>query len=247
MVKDKAPLSMEVDELLRKLYEAGVDWLVVESGGDRWFVHKDRLISFIGMGLGESSIVSVLKERKSASKARSDDVPLGKAVFLNEKGLGFFEFDRPEDRPVWWKVPMPLVCISGEKIDLNPKAEEVLGDFKISKKDRAIVIKKGEHLITSRNRRIFLSRLEGAFFVAEDVSCDFSVAEDVGWWASVGKALWERLVDKGFKVIKRDHMDQIDNRSEMITCRWDKEVIGYLELTEPLDTSRRRTGRTDKP
>ncbi|MDD4835699.1 MAG: hypothetical protein PHU72_01160 [Dethiosulfovibrio sp.] len=245
MPKAKDALSMEVDGLLRKLYEVGADWLVVESRGDRWFLHKDRLISFIGMGLGETSIASVLRDKVPSLRADAPDVPIGKSVFLDENGLSMFEPEKVESRPSWWEVPIPLVFMGGDGLDLNPKARDVFGMLEIPKKDVSAAIQNGEHLVSLMGKRIYLSRLEGFFFVAEDVSGDFSLAEDVGWWASVGRALWDRLIDKGFKVSKRERMDQIDGGSEMVTCRWDKEVLGYLEIVEPGRTPRKRTGRKD--
>lgn len=244
MPKRKDALSTEVDELLRKLYEVGVDWLVVESHGERWFLHKDRLISFIGMGLGESSIASVLKDKGPSLKNEPQDISIERSVLLDEKGLNMLEPGMARARPAWWDVPMPIIFM-GDVLDLNPKARDVFGSLEVPKKDVAAAIKNGEHLMSFMDKRIFLSRLEGLFFLAEDVSGDFSLAEDVGWWASVGRALWERLTDKGFTIFKRERMDQIDNGSEMVTCRWDKDVLGYLEIVDPAVIPRKPTGRKD--
>ncbi|WP_085543496.1 hypothetical protein [Dethiosulfovibrio salsuginis] len=243
MTKAKGGLSMEVDELLRKLYETGVDWLVVDWNERRWSIHKDRLVSFIGMGLGEWSIKSILEKKSSCLKGEVDGDFTGKAVFLSEGGI-----DRsPKEslkRPVWWEVPIPIVRMV-TPLELNPKAEALLGGIKIGPKDRAMAVSQGKHLLSCGGLSIFLSKLEGDFFMAEDVSGDCSLAEDVGWWASVGKALWDRLIEKGFQIVKKDRMDQVGDCSEMVTCRWDRDVLGYLEIIEPRKTRRRSAGRTD--
>lgn len=244
MVNSKDGLSMEVDELLRKLYETGADWLVVDNGR-RWPIHKDKLVSLIGMGLGEWPIKSILEKKSSCLRTKDVDSISERFVLLSHDGVTVLDGESA-DLPLWWEVPIPVVRISKDGVEQNTRSEKLFGEMAISKKDIALLLDQGEAMVSCGGSRLFISRLEGDFFTVEDVSGDLSLAEDLGWWASVGKALWERLLDKGFKVTKKDRMDQVEDSSELVTCRWDRDVLGYLEIIEPRKTRRKSAGRTDQ-
>ncbi len=228
------PFSEEVDSLLRKLYALGMDWLVVEYKGRKWTIHKDRLVSFIGMGLGDRPIKSII-EKKGSLIRDEEDLPEGKILLLDKDGLRISKYsgnDKEEELPPWWSVPLPLVCIKNKGVTPNPKASNCFGRIVLTEKDRKSLASDGELIISREGKRIYLSRMEGDFFLVEDVSGDFSLAEDVGWWAAVGRALFDRLESRGFSVERRERMDQAEDGSELITCSWDKEVLGYLEIRD---------------
>lgn len=228
--KGPSPFSEEVDSLLRKLYALGMDWLVVDLNGREWAIHKDRLVSFIAMGLGSESIESMLEKKGSLIKSEEDG-PKGKVLFLDKKGLRIEDYtDKESELPPWWSVPLPLVCIKSQKAVLNPRASDCFGSIALTDRDRRSLTSRGELIISVKDKRIYLSRMEENFYLAEDVSGDFSLAEDVGWWAAVGKALFERLRSQGFSVERKDRKDRTDDGSETVVCSWDREIMGYLKI-----------------
>jgi hypothetical protein len=225
--------SVPVDELLRKLYSLRIDWVVVEKRKKKIVLHKERLISFMGMGLGDSPLEDVLKGKRFSS---FEDIPQGeKVLFLDEKGGRIEDFDRePPDAPVtpsWWSVPLPIVKIDGGA-ELNEKAAALFGRLSLTAKEIKSLGEKGEALLSKGKKRVYLSEIEGPYYLAEDVSGEISMAEDIGWWAAVGRALAERLRREGKDLVRRDRMSQAEVDNELLPCRWENDLLGYLEIKD---------------
>ncbi|MDR3278992.1 MAG: hypothetical protein LBT23_00620, partial [Synergistaceae bacterium] len=74
---------------------------------------------------------------------------------------------------------------------------------------------------------------EGTFLL-EDISGDFEMAEELVWWAAVGRAFFHRLEENG-AVIRRvsPYEDPPATAAEIIPCSWEGEHLGSLAIELP--------------
>lgn len=234
---EKEETTLVVDDILRQLYVLGLNWLVVEDEGRRWVLHKEKLIAYIGMGLAGEPVLDVLAEK--GKPLLNEPVELeDKKVLLISQGKSSVKvwdelLNTVPDLPPWWEVPVPVVRINRESLDLNEEALSLFPEISLSSSEIKILIEKGE-LIYSLNEtdRLFLHRMKGSYFFVEDIGKDLSVAEDIGWWSSVGKALVERLRRENYNVerVNNGLFDRSDEKSEFLPCGWNGELLGYLKI-----------------
>ncbi len=233
-------LSISVEEALRRLYGHRADWLLVEGNGGRWTLRKERLVAFMGMGLGEASIVDVLMERGCPAK---DESLIGSPVLvLDGHGFRLIQMDehvqviekgQNEELPDWWHVPLPLIAVFRNKITANRRMLQEFGALLIPSQDIRFLEVKGTLLLAHGERRLYLSRLEGHFYLVEDVRCDVSLAKDIGGWAAVGHTLWDRAERRGEVLVRLDRMADGKDEAEILPCRWENELLGYIEIDGP--------------
>jgi len=74
-------------------------------------------------------------------------------------------------------------------------------------------------------------RLEGDIFALEDSTSDITTAEEVAWWAAIGKA-WTAVLDLENRAYRRCGEEEAERlRSEknvVHPCEWGGELLGYF-------------------
>ena len=112
-------------------------------------------------------------------------------------------------------------------------AETLARQMKSMLADKTITVKEKK-----RERTFSLLPLGENIFMAEDISGDFEMAEELVWWASVGRAFFTRLEENG-AVIRRFSplQEPPETAAEVIPCFWEGELIGRLAVGLPADTA----------
>jgi hypothetical protein len=142
--------------------------------------------------------------------------------------------------PAWWDVPLPLLSVREKTLRINKKGKELFGEISISHKEVERALCKSEHLLSlrapNRETTILLSPLDRGIYLMEDVSADIRAAEDIAFWAAVGKAFVARLEEQGVRVQqwRIDDVPQTSPEGEVLTCVWEDRFLGYVSLDPPV-------------
>jgi len=94
---------------------------------------------------------------------------------------------------------------------------------------------KNEFLVTLEGGEsrcsVTFRRLEGDIFVLEDSTSDIAAAEEVAWWAAVGKA-WAAALDRENRSYRRcgeEEAEDLRSREALVlACEWGGELLGYF-------------------
>jgi hypothetical protein len=266
--KDMLTSGSNVQAVLRALYFYGADYIMMQIGQNEQLIHKEQLVSLLELGRELATIediVSVVLNKPMSAKMQIEDIapdtPL--LVFVQkgegaEGGLSRATFGEYRERkireaeiplPDWWNVPLPLLYIDGKRLSMNGRAAEIIPcdaetlarQMKSMPADKTITIKEKK-----RERTFSLLPLCENIFMAEDISGDFEMAEELVWWASVGRAFFTRLEENG-AVIRRfsPRQDPPETAAEVIPCFWEGELIGRLAVELPSDAA--DEGRKPEP
>ena len=257
---DMLTTSSNVREVLRALYFYGPDYILIKMGSKERLVHKEQLVSLLELGKASSTIEDImtapLNEPMSA-RMQLEDIPQDTflLVFV-QKGSGkagdlsrttFEEYreraikDSAIPLPDWWDVPLPLLFTDGESVVLNDHgillmpcdAATLAKQVERMARDRIITIKEKK-----RERTFSLQPLDETIFLIEDISGDFEMAEDLVWWAAVGKAFYRRLEENGAVIRRLSPFEKLpDNSADVIPCSWEGELVGSVVIGVPGDTA----------
>lgn len=237
-------LHSSVLVLLRTLYRMVLDYCVLKPSGDSGSVvvfTKDQLISLIersspDIAVGDIPDLAVrglfrpvsISDRERVQvlvvgEAGADVMPAGKA--LTATGPSF---------PAWWEVPVALALKREGKLYFNPTALAVFPhDLKkiavrdLPDRDEFMVKLEGGGSVPGV---IAFRRLEKNVFMLEDCTGDIAAAEEISWWAAVGRA-WAEMLDREKRKYRR--CDEAESQAlhaayEVLPCEWDGELRGYF-------------------
>lgn len=253
-----------VQDMLRAMFLYGCDYFVLaDKDGDCVF-HKDRLVGLLEQGQ-EGVTLEKLRYLPAGeppvSRARIEDAPPETQILrfadsaLSKSDLAEYRRMKVEASqnlpPVWWQAPMPMFRVCGEVMEYNDaacalipqnarlaaRAEEVLADSMLTC---------GEN---GRESTFAVTALDGGVYLLEDISGDFEMAEDLVWWAAVGRALVRRMEKNGL-ILNRllPHEEAPADASEVLTCSWEGEEMGKLSISIPAAAaSPGRAGETSAP
>jgi hypothetical protein len=245
-------------EVLRALYFYGADYIMLKVGRRERLVHKEQLISLMELSHESANINEIsdmtLPEPASA-KTRVEDVPSDTALllFLRKGGgtagvLSMTSFGEYRERkikesdiayPEWWGAPLPLLYMDDERVALNDAAgakipcdaKGLAAQTEKMKRDGIIAVKH-----KNREMTFSLNHLEENVYLIEDVSGDFEMAEELVWWAAVGKAFVRRLEENGTTVRRMSPLEAPpDSAAEILPCLWDNEHLGSIAIGIPSD------------
>ena len=257
-----------VQEVLRALYFYGADYIMFKIGRREKLVHKEQLISLMELGNERTTIdemsVMTLPEPVSA-KTRVEDVPPDTALlmFFRKEGgpagvLSMTSFGEYRERkikeaeavyPEWWGAPIPLLYMDNERVALNDaagakipcEARELAAQADKMKRDGIITVKDKKREFT-----FSLHPLEENVYLIEDISGDFEMAEELVWWAAVGKAFVRRLEENGAVVRRMSPLEAPPaSAAEVIPCSWENESLGSVVIGMPGDAGWNATQETD--
>ena len=246
--------------LLRTLYRMGLNYCVLPPTGEYAYAivfTKDQLVSLIERSNSEMFIAEIPKHViqglfkpvaifKSDSSS-SDFVSNGgfaeperlQVLIIEEDGAKVSSLKealapRMPDFPEWWEAPVPFAMCGYGKLHINRTALLMFGpDLKrmsigdIPDKNEFLVILEGG----ASHCSVTFRRLEGDIFVLEDSTSDITTAEEVAWWAAVGKA-WTAALDLEKRAYRRCDEEEAEYlRSEKTLvhpCEWGGELLGYF-------------------
>ncbi|MDR3354514.1 MAG: hypothetical protein LBO21_05705 [Synergistaceae bacterium] len=252
-------LSSTPKEMLRALYFYGVDHLILNLNRRELLLHKDQLIALLEHG-GADSTISELTSRTAgeqmSARGEIEEVPQNTPLLLfsqtRRDGGGpklelvkitFREYRERKIRentivlPEWWSIPLPILHVTEDSIFLNDKAQGLVPGGAMSlasqmdriRDDRIVTLSGDEG-----DRTFSLFALTDDSYLIEDISGDFEMAEDLVWWAAVGRALVRRMEDEGLTVKRLSSYEKPpEDAAEVIQCSWDGEVLGSLVVDFP--------------
>jgi hypothetical protein len=247
-----------VQELLRALFFYSTDYIMLKIGRREKLVHKEQMISLMELGRESMTVyemsVMTLPEPVSA-KTRVEDVQPDTALLMfSRKGGGpagslsktsFGEYREQKIKeaetvyPEWWGAPLPLLYMDNERVALNDTAAA-----KISCDAKGLAAQAGkmkrDGIITVKDKKremtFSLNPIEENVYLVEDVSGDFEMAEELVWWAAVGKAFVRRLEENGAMVRRMSPLETSPAASaEVLSCFWDNELLGSIVIGMPGD------------
>ena len=132
--------------------------------------------------------------------------------------------------PEWWEAPVPFAMCTRMGMRLNPTAVVMFGaDLErlsvtaLPEKDEFIVELEG------KGRPCFLAfrRLEPDIFTLDDCTGDLMEAQDISWWAAVGRA-WISKLEADGQSWRRAETLPADFKGQAWPCEWQGRFLGYL-------------------
>ena len=271
---DMLSVSSNVREVLRALYFYGPDYIMIKMGGGERLVHKEQLVSLLELGKASATIediMSVSLNEPMSARMQLEDIPQDTFLLVFEQkrngktgDLSRVTFEEYRENaikesavsfPDWWEVPLPLLFMDGERVVLNEQgvrlmpcdAAALAQQAKRMARDRIVTIKEKKH-----ERTFSLRPLEESIYLIEDISGDFEMAEDLVWWAAVGKAFYRRLEENGAVIRRLSPFEKPpENFAEVIPCLWEGELVGSVAVGIPgeaaLDEPSESTETLDEP
>ncbi|HQF92089.1 MAG TPA: hypothetical protein PL162_08465 [Synergistaceae bacterium] len=256
-----------LQEGLRALFLLGADGIQLKGeDGSRIVLAKEHLIVLLERGLGDETLGALARHPewcRPYRESRGALSPEMRIIQLEPEGrpegdalteLEKFHGDG-EEVPCWWSIPLPLLAQRKDRVMLNrhgqglfPEASPTLGDV-----HRALA---RDHLMSwpdqeGKSAKTFLLvPLTEEVFLLEDVSSDMALAEDVAWWAAVGKALLAYNEARGYRIrLWRGVASPPEflSNEEAISCQWEGQFLGSLVLEPPSKPVRRRTPKPSPP
>ncbi len=249
---DMLSAASTVQEVLRAMYLYSADYILVVVGRKERLLHKDQLVALLEQGR-ESVTLSELQSAELrdplSAKMQMEEIPQNMPLLLFAQGeLSRTTFEEYREQkimettarlPEWWDVPLPLLYVRDDSLSLNSAALALIpGGAKAiaGQVDKLL----SERLITLRekkmDRTLTLTPLSDEVFFLEDISGDFEMAEDLVWWAAVGRAFVRRMEGNGLAVCRLSPYENApENAAEIIPCSWEGELMGKLALVLPAE------------
>ncbi|MDR1875556.1 MAG: hypothetical protein LBQ90_11175 [Synergistaceae bacterium] len=248
-------------ELLRALYEMVLDYCVLRLSGDSekpLVFAKDQLISLIERNSPETAIADLpeLAARGFFRPVTLPDPENLRVLVVGENGADVSPIREAlaygPSLPEWWEAPLPLAICSEKKLHFNPAAIQVFGPevkrlaaCNLPDRDEFLVELEG----VSEPCLLAFRRLTQNVFTLEDSTGDAALAEDIAWWASIGKA-WAATLDGEKRAYRRCAESEVENlRGEnmVLPCEWEGRLLGYFCVekpeTKPPRAAKARRGR----
>lgn len=134
------------------------------------------------------------------------------------------------DFPEWWEAPIPLALCGRGRLKLNPTALYMFG-AELERLNAVSLPEKDEFIVEleGKGKPCFLafSRLEPNVFTIDDCTGDLVEAQDISWWAAVGRTLTKDFEKQG-KSWRRADSIPADFSGQAWPCEWQGRFLGYL-------------------
>ncbi|GHV54222.1 hypothetical protein FACS1894216_13810 [Synergistales bacterium] len=248
--KDMLTINSTTGEILRALFTYGAEYIMLIISGTEHLIRKDKVTWLMGQGAATmKEMLSMTLSGTLASKMNIENIPPATRMLLFSNDelsvttLGEYRNQRIIEKkgsiPGWWGVPLPLLNIKDNRALLNDTAnanvtmrDNIKSNYidKI-REERLLVIGTG----SNKKTYSFVPLTEHTYLI-EDVSGDFETAEDLVWWASVGKAFVRHMEDNGLTVKRlppKAPIPEGDSIAEVISCSWEDEAVGSLVIELP--------------
>ena len=146
---------------------------------------------------------------------------------------------REPDYPDWWEAPLPFVLRDRGRVHANRTAQRMFGPD-LERLSAPDFPDRDEFLVELEGRETpyFLTfrRLEPDVFILEDSTGDLLEAQELSWWAAVGKA-WTNLLDEEGRHWRR--ADSPNAGEKGYPCEWKGRFWGFLCVAEKSEAVRR--------
>lgn len=229
--------EITIDEALCLLFRHKAAGLFLYLDGNPIYIRQEELIAAMERGFGGSSLGYWLKKSHRSASELKDFSPdesivlmegascrLVKAVDLKGAAAG--------EMHSWMDLPFPLIHRSAAgELSMNGVAENLF-EGKImpsSLFDQAL--KEREALYFVNDKPFLLRHLGYGYFTLEEIDEEVELAQEIIWWAAVGKALSERLEGQDVEVKRLPEnfpLNGVDG--ELLLCSWGNTPLGYLLL-----------------
>ena len=249
--------------LLRTLYRLVLDYCAVttEDGRSTLLFTKDQLVALIERNSSEATVGDIPKLVQQGifrplSPEEAADAEHFQALVVEEESSSVLPvkealMPRGPDYPEWWKAPVPFALLDRGRLYVNPTAVLMFG-AELKRLSSCEFPDKSEFLVELENtgtfRSLMFRRLEPNLFVLEDVTEDISSAEEITWWAAVGKAWAAALDSEGRPYRRSEKVPEADTDGMVLSCEWNGQIMGYFcigerEKEEPKAPRDRETSR----
>ena len=227
--------------LLRTLYRLLLDYGVLwPDGSERAFVfRKEQLVALVERGQSEALVRDLPRlagEGLIRPVGPAEEADEGvRALVVERRGarvLPLAEAVAPwePEFPEWWEAPLPFAMSARGRMRINRTAALMFGSdlerlavSDLPERDEFIVDLEG------REAPCFLAfrRLEADIFILEDCTGELMEAQDISWWAAVGRA-WTASLEGEGKAWHREEAVPEGFAGEAWPCEWDGRLLGWL-------------------
>ena len=233
---------------LRTLFSTAAEYGVyIPESGDSIIINKGQLISMVERNCAEAMIKRLpqLAERnifKPLDIKNFDDSELEDSQALYVKNTGSFveklelalDPDAPQF-PEWWNAPVPFAMSSRGVLKLNDKALSMFGSG-LEKLNAAELPNRDEFIVRldglNGTRFIAFRYLSPGIFTIDDCTDDLNDAQDITWWAAVGKT-WIKEIEARGGTWQRFSNPPEGKIKNFRACEWNDELQGYLNIEMP--------------
>ncbi|MDO4785524.1 MAG: hypothetical protein Q4A13_01165 [Fretibacterium sp.] len=232
--------------LLRTLYSLRLDFGVLwPDGSEHAFVfRKDQLVALIGRGRSEALVRDLPDLAREGmirpvepEEAEAEGV---QALLVERRGgrvLPLSEAVAPWEPqfPEWWEAPLPFAMNARGRMRINRTASLMFGSD-LGRLSVAELPEKDEFIVELEGREppCFLAfrRLESDIFIIEDCTGELLEAQDISWWAAVGRA-WTASIEAEGRAWRREETAPPEGfPGRAWPCEWEGRVLGWLYVEE---------------
>lgn len=232
--------------LLRALYRLLLDYGALwPDGSEQAFVfHKDQLVVLIERGQSEAlvrDLPHLADEGLIRPVGPGEEDEGAQALLVERRGarvLPLAEAAAPWEPkfPEWWEAPLPFALCARGRMRINRTAALMFGTD-LERLSVADLPEKDEFIVDLEGREppCFLAfrRLEPDIFILEDCTGDLMEAQDISWWAGLGRT-WVASIEKEGRTWRREE-DALpeDFAGQAWPCEWEGRFLGWLCVEEP--------------
>ena len=231
---------------LRTLFSTSAEYGVyIPDSGGAVVINKGQLISMIERNCSEAMIKRLpqLAERnifKPLDITKIEENELEDSLALYVKNTGSFleslEFALDPDAPQfpeWWNAPVPFAMSSRGTLTLNDKAVSMFGTG-LEKLNASELPNRDEFIVRldglNGTRFIAFRYLSPGIFLIDDCTEDLTDAQDITWWAAVGRT-WVKEIEARGGTWQR--LSEAPEGKNFRACEWNDEIQGYLNIEMP--------------
>ena len=230
---------------LRTLFTSAADYAVyIPDSGDVIVLNKGQLVFLVERGCADAMIKTLpqLVGRKIIEPVDPYSIEYpqeASALYVTNTGAfaGTLETAQYPDEPQfpqWWDAPVPFALSSRGVLRLNDTAVSMFGyglesmnAYDLPERDEFIVRLDG----LNGTRFIAFKKLRAGVFTIDDCTEDLNGAQDITWWAAVGRTWVKEIEAQGGKWERRD--DEPSDTKSFRACEWQGELQGYLTIEMP--------------
>ena len=186
---------------LRTLFETAAEYAVyIPDSGDVIVLNKGQLVALVERNCSDAMIKTlpqlagrgIFRPLKPENIEYPEDVS---ALYVKNTGSFINNLetalapDEPQ-YPEWWNAPVPFAICSRGILRINEKAKEMFGSGleklnaeELPQRDEFIVRLEG----LNDAKFIAFKKLKPGIFAIDDCTEDLNDAQDITWWAAVGR------------------------------------------------------------
>ena len=240
---------------LRAMYGLMVDYgvfLASNLSEQITIVSKSQLAFLMERGFSDSFVKNLpeLALRGMFQPLSIDDFEYPeniKALFIETTGTFLTNMARalnPNEPqvPEWWDAPVSFAICSRGILRLNPTSIQKFGKGLERLNAKNLPLGRDEFIVRvegpERSRFITFKKLRPSIFSLEDCTEDLTEAQDITWWASVGKACVKEIENNGGKWKHSTTLPAQKDNQKILNCDWNGQSQGYLiiEEAQPVQT-----------